>query len=393
MKLPLDEPIDVFGLAQRLGVWLAAEPLDRAYGFYLRQGDVAGIVINSQHPEALQRTTCAHEIGHFVLSHDSHTDDASTLEQFAGIALQERQAQVFASALLAPLPLVHNTVLRLGLRGAVLEAADVYRISRVMALSFQATVWALRNAKLLPPAWANQLTKVTASSAKDALRGMSHSGDARADVVLLTAQDAGSAVSCRAGDEVHLRLDEDLSTGYQWQLGLPSETPIDSPTSLDRGDSAEVSLAWDGAEGLTVGSSGVTRENVDIPVQATSDTTPAWERLLDRHLGAEEIATVAESATRSPARTRSAIRRARMSAAQEPAEPLLPAAGVRVMVVRPRVPGRHVLNVALTRPWQVLPASGKVLQFVVDVRPYAAMRTPGLALPQRDLHAAAKAAA
>jgi len=108
MRIPTDRPVDVFLLAQRLGLWLAAQPLDNAYGFYLRQDTAAGIVVNSHHPESLQRYTCAHEIGHHILGHDSHVDDVSTLRQYSHLALQELQAQVFAASLLMPLPLINR---------------------------------------------------------------------------------------------------------------------------------------------------------------------------------------------------------------------------------------------------------------------------------------------
>lgn len=80
-------PVDVERLARAEGFTIERRPLGDD------DGEVVGqcIRVNSDHSLVRQRFTIAHEVGHFVM-HTSHgTDDHS-----------ERQAEVFAGALLIP---------------------------------------------------------------------------------------------------------------------------------------------------------------------------------------------------------------------------------------------------------------------------------------------------
>ena len=47
LRTDFAHPVDIFGVVQQQGIWLASQPLDGGlYGFYLRQGDVTGIVLS-----------------------------------------------------------------------------------------------------------------------------------------------------------------------------------------------------------------------------------------------------------------------------------------------------------------------------------------------------------
>src|SRR5205807_5330684 len=74
LHTPLDRPIDIFKIIASADVWLMFQPLSRLFGAYERVNSSAGILINSNHPVALQRSTAAHEYGHHVLGHASHFD-------------------------------------------------------------------------------------------------------------------------------------------------------------------------------------------------------------------------------------------------------------------------------------------------------------------------------
>ena len=102
----LSHPVDIFRIVQELGIWLNARPLGNLFGFYLRQDDALGICLNAVHPETLQRYTCAHELGHHLLGHDSNLDDAADIDEVgSGRPVQERAAQVFAGNFMMPLGL------------------------------------------------------------------------------------------------------------------------------------------------------------------------------------------------------------------------------------------------------------------------------------------------
>jgi Zn-dependent peptidase ImmA (M78 family) len=238
----LSRPVDVFKIVQELGIWLNSRPLGNLFGFYLRQGDALGIFLNAAHPETLQRYTCAHELGHHLLGHDSNLDDASDIDGLGGgTPAQERAAQVFAGNFLMPLGLVNRVLRRLGLYDQSLSASDVYEVSRELDVSYTATVWRLRTLDRLDGPTATAYTRSGAAAAKYALRGGPPHGSARGDLWVVDKAGDDLIGKCRVGDEVLLRLVENRSTGYVWQI----EEPTRSPLGVGEG------LEWDGGENLT----------------------------------------------------------------------------------------------------------------------------------------------
>lgn len=235
LKLPLDRPIDIFGVVQHLGIWLKTEPLGNLFGFYLRHGQATGIVLNSRHPEDLQRYTCAHELGHHLLGHQSHLDDDGDVNQLNG-PLQEQAAQVFAGSFLMPLGLVNRLLRAHDLIGRPLSRVDAYKLSRDMDVSYAACIWRLRALDLLGPATARAYVRDGAAAAKTNLRGDEPIADARADVYVIDELVDHLELAVRVGDEVWLRLPERRSSGYTWEVGTP-------PVSASR-------LRWDGANAI-----------------------------------------------------------------------------------------------------------------------------------------------
>ena len=379
MDTPLDRPVDVFLLAQRLGLWLTAQPLD-TYGFYLRQGDVAGIVVNSRHPESLQRYTCAHEIGHHVLGHESHADDAATLGLYSRLGQQELQAQVFAASLLMPLPLARHVLHQVRTERGSIGPAEVYLFSRNIGVSYAAAAWQLAEYNLLPRGQARQLVKQGAAAAKDELRGTTWVEDARADVWVLDERWNGIAIICRVGDEVHLRLPEDLSTGRVWTFDSPA--PGDDREVVP----AKQVLRWDGA--------------ADIQAQPTNPPSPGG-RAVDIGLD-----LVRESHIRAAGQVS-----ARPADATPPEElalfdlnelshvdgegdwPVIPAAGRRAMVLVPRSVGTFRVALSLRPAWNPSePAAGK-FTFRLSAKERKWLSGAGYAKPQKDLRVERLAAA
>jgi Zn-dependent peptidase ImmA (M78 family) len=277
----LSRPVDVFKIVQELGIWLSSRPLGNLFGFYLQQGDALGICLNAAHPETLQRYTCAHELGHHLLGHESNLDDASDIDGLGGgIPAQERAAQVFAGNFLMPLGLVNRVIRRLDLHGQSLSASDVYEISRELDVSYTATVWRLRTLDLLDGPTAGAYAKAGAAAAKYALRGGPPRSSARADLWVVDHAGDDLVTRCRVGDEVLLRLVENRSTGYVWQIEEPTTF------SLEMGER----LVWDGDENLT-----------SLLVGSSEPTALAGESILrvaaDLH---REVETVGVSALGTP---------------------------------------------------------------------------------------------
>lgn len=232
LKLPLDRPIDIFGVVQQLGIWLKTEPLGNLFGFYLRHGQATGIVLNSRHPEDLQRYTCAHELGHHLLGHQSHLDDSGDVNRLNG-PLQEQAAQVFAGSFLMPLGLVNRLLRAHDLVGRPLSPVDAYKLSRDMDVSYTACIWRLRALDLLGPTTARAYVREGAATAKADLRGDEPIEDARADVYVIDELADDLALTVRVGDEVWVRLPERRSSGYTWVV-VPQPAPAGRPR-------------WDGA--------------------------------------------------------------------------------------------------------------------------------------------------
>lgn len=248
LKLPLDRPIDIFGVVQQLGIWLKTEPLGNLFGFYLRQGQAIGIVLNSRHPEDLQRYTCAHELGHHLLGHQSHLDDSGDVTRLSG-PLQEQASQVFAGSFLMPLGLVNRLLRAHDLVGRPLSPVDAYKLSRDMDVSYTACIWRLRALDLLGPATARAYVREGAAAAKADLRGDEPIEDARADVYVIDELADDLAITVRVGDEIWVRLPERRSNGYTWMLG-----PQPVPAGRLRRDGANVITAADPGEPPTAAS-------------------------------------------------------------------------------------------------------------------------------------------
>ena len=313
----LSGPVDVFRIVQELGIWLNSRPLGNLFGFYLRQDDALGICLNAGHPETLQRYTCAHELGHHLLGHASNLDDAADIDGAGGSTpAQEQAAQAFAGNFLMPLGLVNRVLRRLDLYDRSLTATDVYRISRELDVSYTATVWRLRSLDRLDGPTAAAYAKAGAAAAKRVLRGGPPSGSARADLWVIEQAGDDLIGKCRVGDEILLRLVENRSTGYVWQ--------IEEPAGPSSGPAPEV-LAWDGGQNLATqatragqlalpGTDDVLRVAADRhlelgtsprppelasgpsqPATASSDSSQSWLREVLGTGGVREIAVIAEN--------------------------------------------------------------------------------------------------
>ncbi|WP_127476130.1 ImmA/IrrE family metallo-endopeptidase [Microbacterium sulfonylureivorans] len=228
-------PIDVFEVVRELGVWLSARDLSSTlFGFYLSDGGTFGICLNDRHPEPLQRLTCAHELGHHMLGHQSALDLERHISGGGDTSLAEVEAQAFASAFLMPPGLVNRKMRTLDLNGrSGLTDLDLYRLARTMDTSFSATVWRLVDLEILTPAAAKELARKGPSKAK-AILIQPFAAPGRGEVVEVDAERQDLAL-CRVGDHVMVDLPNHGDSGYIWVADgqLPGSFPP--------------GLVWDGA--------------------------------------------------------------------------------------------------------------------------------------------------
>ncbi|WP_440104143.1 ImmA/IrrE family metallo-endopeptidase [Streptosporangium sp. H16] len=376
-NVPLNQPVDVFMLAQRLGLWLSAQPLDSAAGFYLRQGAVAGAVVNSLHPENLQRYTCAHEIGHHVLGHQSHADNEDLLGKYSNIPIPELEAQVFAASLLMPLPLVNGTLRKLfgTAKPATINAAQLYLFSRDIGVSYAAAAWQLSQRKVIGVNHARALIESGAAAAKTELRGMRWVEDARADVWLFDEGSNGLTAACRVGDELHFRLSENLSTGRAWALTEPT---MDRFAAMRE---QEDMFAWDGD---------ATLEIADNPPFASSPTQSEGAGLdlaYDAHVGssgAREI-YVSEVPDLNIFPT--------TSVAVEQDSHALAQPGRREIVLVARKAGTYNVRLDLKPAWASTGQVEATIYIEIAVTERKRLQRAGLASPQKEIRVERLAAA
>lgn len=364
MGTPMDRPVDVFALTQRLGVWLAAQPMDNTYGFYLHDNEASGIVVNSRHPEVLQRYTCAHELGHHLLGHGSHTDDQATVEAGAEVAVREHQAQAFAAALLMPGPLVNRTLRGLG-AAAGPTAADIYLASRDLAVSYTAMVWGLAELNKLDRRTAASLAQTGVRRVKDALRGGPAVADARADLWMLDLSPEPGAeitrsLSCRVGDEIYIRVPEDLGTGYTWSLGdQPARSEQRPVVSAPR-------LRWDGGSQVDSGPPTAATIGPALP-PAGLDLLTEFRPRHDHFIEAVQAEERDRQLDLFDGQDRDMV---------------LPGPGDRVFVVSPGASGRHILELRLRRGWEHTVEPMALCRVLVTAAPRRTLPDQGLAPDQ-----------
>jgi Zn-dependent peptidase ImmA (M78 family)/predicted secreted protein len=270
LHLDLSRPVDVFRVVENLGIWLTTQPLGNLFGFYLRQDQSLGICLNAGHPETLQRYTCAHELAHHVLGHDSNLDNGEDIDSWSGATpIQERAAQVFAGNFLMPLGLVNRVLRRLDLFDKTLSASDVYLVSRELDVSFSAAVWRLRSLNRLTGSAAAAFVGEGAAAAKAALRAAPLVTSARSDLWVVSQPTGELRLACRTGDEILLRLPENRSTGRVWRYRASDSSITPSGPDLE--------LSWDGATGIEGAHSVAMQQWVSAPGLRVAD---------DRHIEA-----------------------------------------------------------------------------------------------------------
>ena len=95
--------VDPFKIAAREDVSVLLKPLDQLYGAFVRD-QRSGILVNSARSAGLIHMTCAHELGHYFMGHDSAVDE--TLDYPGNADYREQEAETFGYHLLVPRPLL-----------------------------------------------------------------------------------------------------------------------------------------------------------------------------------------------------------------------------------------------------------------------------------------------
>ncbi len=212
------EEIDVFGICEGLGLWLAFLPLDNLLGAFIPEG-VGGVLVTTQRPIPIQRYTAAHEIAHWRLDHwhglaldgEEHILGATPIER-------EQLAQVFAGNFLMPPPLVFGVLERCGLAGDPVQPEHAYAVAREAGVSYEAAVRQLTNLEVVTVEQAANLRRRRPLQVKADLALGRRPVSGYADVWPVNEEWDDQLLALRIEDEVVISLPENRSTGYRWMF-------------------------------------------------------------------------------------------------------------------------------------------------------------------------------
>jgi Zn-dependent peptidase ImmA (M78 family) len=198
--------IDIFA-AIDVELDLFFKPIGAA-GFYMPvdrfDGNAAGIIVNSDHPLALQRYSGAHELGHHHFGHQPDIDLEAELvarpdrEQLSD---DEKLAEAFASWFLAPPELVDIVLEQLGLE-RLRTPRDVYQLALRLGTSYKATCYHLPSLKLLDSRRGHEWAQIELRRIKEEIAPQPRPEGWHNDVWLLGDGDRGRELVVRAGDRL-----------------------------------------------------------------------------------------------------------------------------------------------------------------------------------------------
>lgn len=205
--------VDPFWVAAQEGVTVMLRPLDKLLGAFIRQ-ETSGILVNAERSAGLIHMTCAHELGHYFMGHDTTAD--AKIDYGSSADRIEQEADWFAYQLLTPRILLANVIRRKG--WSVQSLKDpllLYQLSLRLGISYEATLWSLYRQKLLDWPTVQGMLKIQPVEIKRKLVG-DKLLDPTKEVWLLDDQDRSSILEPRLEDQLLLRLKNHASAGYVW---------------------------------------------------------------------------------------------------------------------------------------------------------------------------------
>ncbi|WP_321881762.1 ImmA/IrrE family metallo-endopeptidase [Burkholderia cepacia] len=209
--------IDAEYIASASNVVVMYRKLELLLGGFLLEDDTPGIIVNWDRPRGLVHMTCAHELGHFALGHESTSD--TTVDVSKNAALVERTANQFAYALLAPSWLVAQTMRRQGWgRNSLRNPAIVYQMSLRLGMSYKAMVWSLNRLGHLSVSDALEIVDVQPIALKRDILGGAAPNNPRSDVWMLTDADRDRILEPGLGDQIVFDLPNHVGSGHLWSI-------------------------------------------------------------------------------------------------------------------------------------------------------------------------------
>lgn len=274
--------IDAEHIAAASDVVVMYRKFELLLGGFLEEDGRPGIIVNWDRPRGLVHMTCAHELGHFSLGHESTSD--TTVDVSKNAALAERAANQFAYALLAPSWLVVQTMRRHRWAPSHLRVpANVYQMSLRLGMSYKAMVWSLNRLGHLSVSEALQIVDAQSIGLKRDVLGGTAPNNSRSDVWMLTDADRDRVLEPGLSDQLVFDLPNHASSGRLWSIDeARSEGFMLKPFVRDarNGPSSRPADIVVGGDGSTLRYELTT--SLKLPTAAEADEGEAVESLAPR---------------------------------------------------------------------------------------------------------------
>jgi Zn-dependent peptidase ImmA (M78 family) len=124
-----EPPVSVEKIAEKVGFKIIPFEFHNNLSAVLKKKQSV-IGVNKNHHPLRQRFSIAHELGHYLLGHEGHDDESFVDEEFDKPIPHEKEANIFAAALLMPKRSVMEDAEKNGL--------DIKRMARLFQVSEQA---------------------------------------------------------------------------------------------------------------------------------------------------------------------------------------------------------------------------------------------------------------
>lgn len=207
--------VDPLWIAATQGVMVMRRPLEKLLGAFVRES-TPGIMVNSERSRGLIHLTCAHELGHYFLGHESTADEHIQYDKDA--ALQEREADWFAYCLLTSRATLAQALRRKGWSiNSLRDPQNLYQLSLRIGVSYAAMAWSLARLKLWDRSDVDRMTRVEPAEIKRSILGRCDF-EVRNDVWLLDERDRELILEPSVRDHVLFRLPNHAPSGYLWSL-------------------------------------------------------------------------------------------------------------------------------------------------------------------------------
>lgn len=304
--------IDAELIASASNVIVMYRKFELLLGGFLVEDGTPGIIVNWDRPRGLVHMTCAHELGHFALGHESTSDTTVDIPKHA--SLTERTANQFAYALLAPSWLVSQTMRRQRWgRDSIRHPSIVYQMSLRLGMSYKAMVWSLNRLGHLTLSDALRIVDIQPISLKRELLGGIALNNSRNDVWMLTEADRDRVLEPGLGDQIVVDLPNHVGSGHLWSIDeAQSEGFVLKPFVRD----ARLMPAKRGSEIVVGGDSPTLRYELSAPQEFPSLTPPEEVKAIDFQPDGEDIPTLEPRKKKISLSERAPWQRERMSLGQ-----------------------------------------------------------------------------